>query len=288
MAVLPPERTTFSRPFDNTGVDFAGPFDIKTYADRGCKVTKGYVMVFVCFETKAIHLEATSEISTQAFLAAFINTRLLSLNGILFRQCATYGGLWEAEVKSFKMHLKRISHSQSFTYEEFSTLLARIESCLNSRPLSPSSEDPAYLCALTPGHFLIGSPLLSPPEPNLTDHSLSYVNRWQKLKVLHHHFAQRWKEEYLEELHKRFKWKYLQRDYAIGDVVIIRKDNLPPNGALAALKKLFAVKITELESPKYELPMASLLGLSYYNVQSTPSKSLTIGGKTQNSQSRIL
>ncbi|XP_065362180.1 uncharacterized protein LOC135955751 [Calliphora vicina] len=274
MAALPPERTTLSRPFTNTGVDFAGPFDIKTYAGRGCKVTKGYVLVFVCFATKAIHLEATSDISTQAFLAAFARffsrrgcpNSLYSDNGTAFvgasnildvdkTQFVTLvrrkllelhdftplqwhfippgaphmGGLWEAGVKSFKMHLKRVSHSQNFTFEEFSTLLARIESCLNSRPLSPSSENHTDLCALTPGHFLIGSPLLSPPEPNLTDHSLSYVSRWQKLKVLHHHFAQRWKEEYLKELHKRFKWKYPQRDYAIGDLVVIRQDNLPPN-----------------------------------------------------------
>ncbi|XP_065368817.1 uncharacterized protein LOC135961248 [Calliphora vicina] len=274
MAALPPERTTLSRPFTNTGVDFAGPFDIKTYAGRGCKVTKGYVLVFVCFATKAIHLEATSDMSTQAFLAAFARffsrrgcpNSLYSDNGTAFVRASNIlyvdktqfmtlvrrkllelhdftplqwhfippgaphmGGLWEAGVKSFKMHLKRVSHSQNFTFEKFSTLLARIESCLNSRPLSSSSENPTDLCALTPGHYFIGSPLLSPPEPNLTDHSLSYVSRWQKLKVLHHHFAQRWKEEYLKELHKRFKWKYPQRDYAIGNFVVIRQDNLSPN-----------------------------------------------------------
>ncbi|XP_037827795.1 uncharacterized protein LOC119615891 [Lucilia sericata] len=274
MAALPPERTTLSRPFTNTGVDFAGPFDIKTYAGRGCKVTKGYVLVFVCFATKAIHLEGTSEISTQAFLAAFarffsrrgspnamysdngtafvgasnildseksqflslLRRKLLDQNSFVLLDwhfiplgAAHMGGLWEAGVKSFKLHLKRISHSQSFTYEEFSTMLARIEACLNSRPLSPLSDNPDDLCALTPGHFLIGNALLSPPEPDLSDHSLSYVNRWQKLKILHHHFAQRWKEEYLKELHKRFKWKFPQRDYAIGDLVIIRQENLPPN-----------------------------------------------------------
>lgn len=49
MAALPPERCQLSRPFCNTGVDFAGPFDIKAYAARACKITKGYVCVFVCF-----------------------------------------------------------------------------------------------------------------------------------------------------------------------------------------------------------------------------------------------
>ncbi|XP_075161533.1 uncharacterized protein LOC142234325 [Haematobia irritans] len=68
---LPPERTTLSRHFSYSGVDFTGPFDIKTYIGRGCRITKGYVLVFVCFATKEIHLEATYDMSTDCFIAAF-------------------------------------------------------------------------------------------------------------------------------------------------------------------------------------------------------------------------
>lgn len=72
MAALPAERTTLDRPFTNTGVDFAGPFSIKSFTSRFCRITKGYVLVFVCFATKAIHLELTSEVSTPSFMAAFV------------------------------------------------------------------------------------------------------------------------------------------------------------------------------------------------------------------------
>ncbi|XP_075150668.1 uncharacterized protein LOC142224766 [Haematobia irritans] len=71
MGSLPPERTTFSRPFTHTGLDFAGPFEIKNYAARSCAITKGYVCVFICFTTRAIHLELTSSLSASAFLACF-------------------------------------------------------------------------------------------------------------------------------------------------------------------------------------------------------------------------
>ncbi|XP_075150584.1 uncharacterized protein LOC142224687 [Haematobia irritans] len=54
-----------------------------------------------------------------------------------------------------------------YTFEEFSTLLARVGSCFNSRPLCPLSEDVDCVVGLTPGHFLIGGPLLSPPEPQI-------------------------------------------------------------------------------------------------------------------------
>ncbi|XP_075150784.1 uncharacterized protein LOC142224892 [Haematobia irritans] len=69
------------------------------------------------------------------------------------------GRLWEAGVKSFKSHFKKVASNFKHTFEEFQTVLTRIEACLNSRPLSPISEDPSDLSALTPGHFLICSPI---------------------------------------------------------------------------------------------------------------------------------
>lgn len=46
---------------------------------------------------------------------------------------------------------------------ELTTLVVRFEGVLNSRPLQPLSCDPNDLEALTPGHFLIGQPLLAMP-----------------------------------------------------------------------------------------------------------------------------
>ncbi|KAH8272647.1 hypothetical protein KR044_008485, partial [Drosophila immigrans] len=138
------------------------------------------------------------------------------------------GGLWEAGVKSFKMHLYKTVSSLKYTYEELSTLLAKIEACLNSRPLSPLSEDVSELVALTPGHFLIGGPILPVAEPESRENVESIRNRWQRLKALHQHFCVRWKEEYLKELHKRNKWQSPSRDLQVGDMVIIKEDNIPP------------------------------------------------------------
>ncbi|XP_075150563.1 uncharacterized protein LOC142224665 [Haematobia irritans] len=77
---LPPERATFSLPFTYTGVDFAGPFNLKTSSLRNAKVVKGYAAVFVCFSTKAVHLEVCSDLSSDAFLAAF--TRFTGRRGL--------------------------------------------------------------------------------------------------------------------------------------------------------------------------------------------------------------
>ncbi|MGR0260180.1 hypothetical protein, partial [Klebsiella pneumoniae] len=42
-----------------------------------------------------------------------------------------FGGLWEAAIKSTKHHLHAVLQDQALTYEEFNTLLNRIESVLN-------------------------------------------------------------------------------------------------------------------------------------------------------------
>ena len=71
MGQLPPERVTPAKAFHTTGVDYCGPFDFKEGRSRGrIKKVKGYIAVFVCFVTKAIHLEPASDMTTETFLAA--------------------------------------------------------------------------------------------------------------------------------------------------------------------------------------------------------------------------
>ncbi|XP_029164554.1 uncharacterized protein LOC114935824 [Nylanderia fulva] len=102
-----------------------------------------------------------------------------------------FGGLWEAAVKSTKFHLRRVIGETTLTYEELSTLLTQIEACLNSRPLQALSDDPDDTSALTPGHFIIGAPLLAVPEPSLTGQPASTLSRWRHLQLMRDHFWQR-------------------------------------------------------------------------------------------------
>ncbi|GFU46307.1 integrase catalytic domain-containing protein [Trichonephila clavipes] len=51
------------------------------------------------------------------------------------------GGLWEAGIKSVKYHLKRALGRSRLTYEEFETVIIQVEGILNSRPLTPISND---------------------------------------------------------------------------------------------------------------------------------------------------
>lgn len=70
MGQLPEPRVTPGRPFSSTGIDFCGPFTIKARSGKCKTITKGYVAVFVCMETRAINLELVSDLSSEAFIAA--------------------------------------------------------------------------------------------------------------------------------------------------------------------------------------------------------------------------
>lgn len=71
MGELPLSRVTLSHPFLHTGVDYAGPLQIRATKGRGHKSYKGYIAIFVCLSTKAIHIEVVSDMTSDSFLAAF-------------------------------------------------------------------------------------------------------------------------------------------------------------------------------------------------------------------------
>jgi transposase InsO family protein len=70
MGDLPAARVTPGRAFNQCGVDYAGPFLIKSDAPRSKIKVKAYLCIFVCFATRAVHLEVATSLSTDAFLAA--------------------------------------------------------------------------------------------------------------------------------------------------------------------------------------------------------------------------
>jgi hypothetical protein len=139
-----------------------------------------------------------------------------------------FGGLWEAGVKAVKHHLRRVIGDQKLTFEEMTTLLCQIEACLNSRPLSPMSNDPNDLVPLTPGHFLVGEQLIALPEPfsKLDSHSLS--NKYKLITLMRDNFWKRWSIEYLQKLHPLPKWKKASQNLVVGALVVVKDTQQPP------------------------------------------------------------
>ena len=78
MGQLPAPRVSQHFPFEVTGMDYAGPLTIKMGHVRRPTYIKAYLAIFVCFSTKAVHIEVVEDLTTEAFLAAlkcFISRR---------------------------------------------------------------------------------------------------------------------------------------------------------------------------------------------------------------------
>lgn len=79
MGDLPEIRVNPYAVFLNVGTDYGGSFLLKDRQTRGAKIIKAYICLFVCMSTKAIHIELVSQLTTEAFLAAF--NRFISRRG---------------------------------------------------------------------------------------------------------------------------------------------------------------------------------------------------------------
>lgn len=268
MADLPKCRVSITRPFLNVGIDFCGPFLLKDRLTKHYNTIKSYVCLFVCLSTKAIHLEITTSLSTNAFMDCLrrffarrgISTTIYSDNGsnfigakaeirkLLNNNCTLqdhlsslkinwkmippkaphFGGIWEAGVKSAKYHLKRVLSNVPLTFEQFNTIICQIEACLNSRPISPLPSTPNDLQPLTPSHFLIGAKLTSLPE-DATEIPMNRLNIYRRQQQIQQNFWKRWYKEYISELQQRYKWsKTCSTQMKPGLLVLIKEDNLPP------------------------------------------------------------
>lgn len=274
MGTLPHSRVNQDKIWNHIGIDYCGPFQIKQSTLRRSIISKGYVLVIVCFATKCIHLELVSDLTTECFLAAFkrfcsrrgtpsvvycdnastykgANNQLRQLyllnntqqhKDSVLNYCATkdiefkfipsysptFGGLWEASVKLFKHHYRRVVGSMCLTYEQFNTIVVQIEGTLNSRPLTQLSNDVNDLSFLTPAHFLCGRPLNAIPEPDLTSMNINRLKFWKKCIKIQQDFWRAWHKDYLSQFLRRSKWHNANPNIKIGDLVLLIGENCSP------------------------------------------------------------
>lgn len=150
-----------------------------------------------------------------------------------------FNGLAESAIRSIKHHIRRVIGESTLTFEELTTMLTKIEACLNSRPLCPMNSDPDNLDVLTPGHFLVGEPLTTIPQRDLIECTPSALTRWQLTHQLVQRIWKRWSTEYLHTLQQRRKWQQESDNMRVGDMVLLVEDNLPP--AKWAIGRIVAV-----------------------------------------------
>lgn len=183
-----------------------------------------------------------------AAISEFLKTNADQLSGKLHKRNvhwkhnpptgSHFGGLYEAAIKSAKSLLKRTVGDRTLTFEELSTLFARAEAVLNSRPLCALSSDPNEFEVLTPAHFLVGRSLLDAPEYDLTNLPIHRLTRWQAIQQIAQQFWRLWRKEFLHTLQTRQKWFKGCRELKVGDLVLIHSDAPPLQWLVGRVTKL--------------------------------------------------
>ena len=178
-------------------------------------------------ELKELHAFLQEQAQSERF-NYFISEQNISWHFIPSR-APNFGGIWEAGVKSFKFHFKRVVGEAHLNLEDFNTILVQVESILNSRPLCPLSPCPDQLNPLTPAHFLVGRSLTALPDQDVTEIKANRLKRFTRLQQIIQHFWVRWKKEYLHELQVRCKWQVQPAlQLKPGVLVLVVEDFTPP------------------------------------------------------------
>ena len=157
-------------------------------------------------------------------------------------------GLAEATVKVMKKSLNLgLQSGEILTYAEFVTLLARIATSVNSRPLSISntssnSEQDDGLMPITPNHLLLAR---STSEPTKLEYDVGdrFSRRLAFVQSLQDEWWRRWIAEVLPTLVPCKRWKNAKSNLRIGDIVMVHySNNITDDYRIAKVSKVFPDK----------------------------------------------
>ena len=122
------------------------------------------------------------------------------------------------------------------------TFLCEVESIVNSRPLTPVSDDPNDYEALTPNHFILIKQHNNLPLGDFDENDLASRKKWRKVQAAIEIYWRRFIKEYIPSLNIRKRWSREDPSANIktGDLVLMVDDNASRgNWPLARVTKLY-------------------------------------------------
>jgi hypothetical protein len=134
------------------------------------------------------------------------------------------GGVWERMIGITRRILDAmfLDEKKGLTHDVLTTFLAEACAIINSRPITPVSNDPDDPTILTPATLLTrktDNEIVPFDSISLKD---MYRTSWKHVQGLSDVFWKRWRESYIQNLQKRRKWQEPQPNLKEGDVVLMR------------------------------------------------------------------
>lgn len=264
-APLPPERLQEFKAFANVGIDYIGPFQVKSEKRRVWGV------LFSCCVTRAIYLDVVEDLTKHSFLLAlkrFVATHgllrsIVSDNATTFigasralkalwenlrsedtqayfgregirwtfnaPRASWWGGHFERLIRIIKSCLRKCMGKAILPIVDFVTLLKEIQGVINSRPLTRLPTSTAEPVALTPAHFLASQlPLALPPGTVVSGKKPEDLAKlWRLREGIIKSFWNRWRKEYILLLRAAHKRQDAAGEQLrVGDIVIVQEENV--------------------------------------------------------------
>ena len=135
------------------------------------------------------------------------------------------GGAWESLIKTVKRSLKAITLDRIFTEEALYTVLYGIEFIVHQRPLTAISDGIRDYNVLTPNHFIIRETNANLATGQFGNSQINDSKRWKNVQAATNILWNR--KEYLPTLTQRKKGLVHNRNFKMGDLVIINESNVP-------------------------------------------------------------
>ena len=154
-------------------------------------------------------------------------------------------GISEATVKVMKKSLAlAMFPGAMLTYAEMSTLLAKVTYSVNSRPLtlqaiSPNSQQEDNMLPITPNHILLGRGTIDVP-PMEYDEDSNFSARLRYVQEVYKTWWEKWIQDVLPTLVPCRRWKTVQKNLRVGDVVMMKYEgNIQDDYRRARVKEVF-------------------------------------------------
>jgi hypothetical protein len=287
MADLPKERLTPAPPFTYVGCDVFGPFIVK---DRRTELKK-YGLIFTCMASRSIHIEMLDNMTTDAFINAL--RCLIAIRGPVRQirsDCGTnfigvlkefdvdvfsqenkidfvtnvpnashMGGVWERQIRTIRSALNSMLaiHKCRLDSTTLRTFFYEVMAIINGRPLNALDDNNT---PLTPNQLLtMKSKIICPPPGQFDDSDVYSKKRWRRVQGLANLFWSKWKNQYLQNLQPRQKWLKAQNNVQVGDIVLLKNDQLHRNEwPLARVVELHDSRDDLVRKAKVQLATAKL------------------------------
>ena len=147
-------------------------------------------------------------------------------------QSSHMGGLWERQIRTIRSVLDVIlyQHSSRLDTASLRTFLYEAMTIVNGRPLTLQNINDVQDVPLSPNHLLtFKSNVVLPPPGNFSVEDVYGRKRWRQVQSIANEFWQRWRKEYVLNLQSRQKWRKSKRDVQLGDIMMVKDDDVPRN-----------------------------------------------------------